>query len=504
MRSSRRIVRWIGLVVGLALVWGGVVATAPAQDPGGGRRTSRVAQKPKSGAKGKNKGKSSAKAKPAEPAPEPTEPPANSTPTEGKDDGKLKFSRDIAPIFAGNCTGCHNADQRRGEFDLSTFRGLMAGSQSGPVIVPGKPEQSVLVDMVVSRKMPRGGGNRRLSDEAIGKIQQWVKEGAVLDAGISPTATMDKIAPTPEQRRQAELAKLPAEERDKKLEQVAQERWKQAGIATPPATTPGRSFLLFSNLPKERAEGVLKLMEAQRTRLKGLLDSQEAQVLDGAEKTSLYVFNEGNAYAEFVRAVERRELEPGAEAHGRLGVESPYVAAVDPLAGREEPKPSGRRPGRGKSAENEEAFGPLRSLGGLLTEHLAAATVQSAGKAPRWMADGLGAYFASQVEPRSPYYQQLRRSAAEQLQLGWNTKAGEALGDQGTADTIRALGFSLFEWLGSEYRQQTPFFVRGLLQNGPEQLDAVVQGCFGQNINREQFLGSWGQWIAARYGTRRR
>lgn len=497
MRLSRRGVRWIGLAVGIALVLGGAVATAPAQDPAG---KSRAAQKPGSKGKVKGKGKSS-KAKPADPAP----PPAGEAPAAGEKDGDtLKFSRDIAPILAGNCTGCHNAEQRKGEFDLSTFKALMAGSKSGPVIEPGKPEESTLVEMVVSRKMPRGGGNRRLSDEAIGKIQRWVKEGAVLDAGISDTAAMDKIAPTPEQRRQAELSKLAPDELDKKLEQVAQERWKQAGIEAPPKMTAGRSFLLFGDVPADRAEATLKMLEVQRTRLKGLLDSQEKPVLEGPEKTSVYVFKEPNAYAEFIRSVERREVEPRAEAHARLGVESPYVAAVDPLGGGEEPKAAGRRPGRGKSAGNEADFGPVRSLGGLLTEQLAAEAALAAGKSPRWMADGLGAYFASQVEPRSPYYQRLRQEAAQQYQLGWNTKAGEALGDQGAADTVRALGFSLFEWLGSEYRQQTPFFVRALLQNGPEKLDDVVQGCFGQGIGREQFLGSWGQWVAARYGSRRR
>ena len=56
----------------------------------------------------------------------------------------------------------------------------------------------------------------------------------------------------------------------------------------------------------------------------------------GPEKISLYVFPDTVCYVEFVRSVENREVETGIEGHGRLDVEQPYVAAIDPLNGREE------------------------------------------------------------------------------------------------------------------------------------------------------------------------
>ena len=66
--------------------------------------------------------------------------------------------------------------------------------------------------------MPRG--NTSLSDAAITKIEQWVKEGAILDAGVNPKAPLEKIAASPEDLRKAELAKLPADQRDKEVEKV--------------------------------------------------------------------------------------------------------------------------------------------------------------------------------------------------------------------------------------------------------------------------------------------
>ncbi len=534
MRLTRHGVRWFGLLVGLSLSLGGVVLSAPppplpAATQAGylGNKNSKVYHKASCSAAKRTSAKNKVTldspetavsqgykacriCKPGEDTPT-TDPfaaasrrsPSRKTsgspaaePEDEDEDGQLKFSKDIAPILAGNCMGCHSAEQHKGEFNLSTFQDLMKGSQSGPVIVPGKPEESILVDLVVTRKMPRGGGDRRLADEAIAKIHRWVQEGALLDSGVSPTAKLDKIAPSPEQMRRDELAKLSPEERDKKLAAVAQERWTQAGGLDEPRLTTGKNFLIFSNLPEDRAEATLKTLEEQRIRVGTLLGSELASALTGPEKVSVYVFNEVNPFAEFVRSIEHREVEEGSHADGRLDVEAPYLVAVDPLRGGEEPKPARR-----SSRKDDEPTGPERSLTGLLSEQLGIAATRAGGKPPTWLAQGLGVYLASQVEPRSPYYSQLRLQTAQQFQLGWNTKANEVLGDQSSPEAIRALGFSLFEWMGAGFRQQLPTFIRGLVQQGGGQLDKVIQDCFGQKVSREQFLGVWGQWVALRYGS---
>ncbi|HEV3120963.1 MAG TPA: c-type cytochrome domain-containing protein, partial [Isosphaeraceae bacterium] len=43
------------------------------------------------------------------------------------------FSKEIAPIFVGNCFDCHNPEKRRGKFDLTTFQKLMAGADKEKV-----------------------------------------------------------------------------------------------------------------------------------------------------------------------------------------------------------------------------------------------------------------------------------------------------------------------------------------------------------------------------------
>jgi mono/diheme cytochrome c family protein len=417
------------------------------------------------------------------------------------DDKSLKFSRDIAPILVGNCIGCHNPEQRRGRFDLTTFEKLMKGSEKEKVIVPGKPDESHLVLRLRGEETPKmpQGANRNLTEEAINKIEAWVKQGALLDAGIEPTAELAKVAPTPEMIRRDALAKLSADERDKRLETVALDRWKKASTKTTPEATPDKHFILFGNLPKDRAKQVLKGMEAEYITVGRLLGPAAAPALGGPEKISLYVFNDRTSYVEFVRANENRELDSEIEAHGNLAVEAPYLAALDPLNGAEDSHvSSSSKKGSGKSKREEELTGPERSLLGLLAEQLGVSAATQSGKPPRWLTLGLGAYVGSLVEPRSPYYRHLRNDVAAVYSQGWRTKVQDALGGEVETSRVRAVGFSMMEWLASAARPGFPPFLRELL-GGNERLDQAIEGIFGA-ATRDAFLIEWGGWVAAHYG----
>ncbi|GIW87931.1 MAG: hypothetical protein KatS3mg108_2255 [Isosphaeraceae bacterium] len=424
---------------------------------------------------------------------------AGSTPRVGSPaDAALRFSRDIAPILVGNCLGCHNPQQRRGEFDLSSFEALQAGSQSGPVIVPGKPDESVLVQLVVERKMPRGG-NRRLSDEAIETIRRWVAEGARLDTS-DPTTPIDQLAPSPEARRREAVAGLPLDERFRKAEAAGRERISKANPQSQPTATRGRQFLVLGELPQPRAERLLKLLDRQKASLMDLLGPAASTALGGPEPIGVYVLKDRNEYTEFVRSVEQREPELGVSGHARLTVENPYLVAIDPLAGGDEPEPVRATRGSRRRKPDDASFeGPERGLGSIVAEALAAGTVHANPNAPRWLAEGLGALAAAQVEPTSPYLVRLRNTAVEQLRLGGAARATEVLGDQGSPEAIRALGFSLCDCLATIARPQFASFVSSLAQGGGEKLDEIIRGHFGPETTREQFLNVWGEYVAARY-----
>jgi mono/diheme cytochrome c family protein len=437
-------------------------------------------------AKGKTKGDAEADAaKPANP-------------------GGLKFSQDIAPILVANCVGCHSGDGagvRRGKLDLSTFEKLQAGTPDHKVLTAGKPEDSHLVMRINGEEEPKmpQGGNRALSQEAIAKIIQWVKEGARLDAGINPKVAMDTYAATPEQLRRRQLAQLPAKERDQKVTEVGQERWKQSNAKQKAEVVPGTHFILFSNLPNDRATSTMKAMETQYGHLKQMLGST---VMEWPEKVSFYVFNGKNEFIEFVRSVEGRDVEAQEQYSVRFNVPQPYVAAIDPAGGKKEESP--RRRAKGKKAEEADGAAE-RSLLGLLTEGVTSGSVAVAGNAPRWIREGLGAFMAARVEPRSPYYQHLRQTAFQNFDQGWQTKASQALGgsDQMTAEDLRAVSFALVECMVKSefFSQGFSTFLHGMIEGGQAALDDTIKRVY--NGSREEFLNLTGEWVATSYGRAR-
>jgi mono/diheme cytochrome c family protein len=449
-----------------------------------------LGQEPKTSTKKKTKTAKKAPAKPAM-----AEAPATTS-----DGGTLKFSRDIAPILVANCARCHAPDTpqfKRSGLSIATFASLMKGGKSGEDIVGGKPEESTLVHRINGEEGARmPPGQNPLGEGAIAKITQWVKEGARLDAGVDANAPLAKYAASPEDLRKAELAKLPAAERDKKTEAVALERLKKADPNAKPEMTASAHFLLFGEMPKDRATNLLKTMEAQYGRIGRLLAGTKG--LPGPEKIGLYVFKEKRGYTEFVRTIENQDVDAGDEARSKLNVESPYVLAIDPLAGGAEAAPAAKKSARTKKGSLDDAPGGAeRTLAGLLTEQLASGALAQAGKPPRWVTMGVGALISSSVERNSPYYRKLRSEAYHEWSQGWAPKATEALGDQTKPEAVRAVGFAIAEWISTAAPDALPYFLKGMLEGG-EKLDDVIAECL--QGNREAFLAGSGEFVGANYG----
>lgn len=91
------------------------------------------------------------------------------------------FESKIRPILVNHCYECHSASGKKSEggLRLETQSGLLKGGDSGPAIVPGEPEESLLIKAVrrteENLKMPPKGP---LSDTQIADLVEWVKRGA--------------------------------------------------------------------------------------------------------------------------------------------------------------------------------------------------------------------------------------------------------------------------------------------------------------------------------------
>jgi hypothetical protein len=92
-------------------------------------------------------------------------------------DGDL-FESKVRPILANNCYACHAA-LRLGGLRVDSREELLKGGASGPAIVPGDPEKSLLIRAVRQTdeklKMPQGG---KLDKEEVDALVEWVRAGA--------------------------------------------------------------------------------------------------------------------------------------------------------------------------------------------------------------------------------------------------------------------------------------------------------------------------------------
>jgi hypothetical protein len=55
------------------------------------------------------------------------------------------FDDRVEPILRNRCLGCHNEELKDGGVSFLDRDGLLKGGKSGPTIVPGKPNESVLI-----------------------------------------------------------------------------------------------------------------------------------------------------------------------------------------------------------------------------------------------------------------------------------------------------------------------------------------------------------------------
>lgn len=92
------------------------------------------------------------------------------------------FARTIRPLLERTCTGCHNPDKQKGELLLTTVEGLQKGGENGAVLVPGKPDESPLLQRCLlpidhDDHMPPDGKPQPTAEE-LAALRAWIAAGA--------------------------------------------------------------------------------------------------------------------------------------------------------------------------------------------------------------------------------------------------------------------------------------------------------------------------------------
>ncbi len=92
------------------------------------------------------------------------------------------YARHIFPVLDAKCVVCHGEQKVKGGLRVDSYDLLMRGGTSGAVIIPGKPERSILLDRITlppdHKKFMPGEGKPPLKPEQIAWIRAWIAQGA--------------------------------------------------------------------------------------------------------------------------------------------------------------------------------------------------------------------------------------------------------------------------------------------------------------------------------------
>ena len=103
----------------------------------------------------------------------------------------LSFKADVFPIVRKYCLPCHAEESYNpSQLSLDTYELLMKGGKHGPPVVPGKPEESIMLKKLSPdppfgdpmplkvRRRKNPSQQKKLTEEEIRSITEWIKQGA--------------------------------------------------------------------------------------------------------------------------------------------------------------------------------------------------------------------------------------------------------------------------------------------------------------------------------------
>ena len=98
------------------------------------------------------------------------------------------FEKSVRPILAARCQGCHGSTKQKGGLRLDARAALIAGGLTGPAVVPGNPEESLLVDAINYGETYQMPPKSKLPDQEIATLTEWVKRGVPWGVDTRPVS----------------------------------------------------------------------------------------------------------------------------------------------------------------------------------------------------------------------------------------------------------------------------------------------------------------------------
>ncbi len=105
------------------------------------------------------------------------------------------FESKVRPVLVANCLSCHGPAKQKGGLRLDSRSALMKGGETGPVVVPGDPAGSSLIEAIgydSDTQMPPKG---KLKDREIQALTEWIKIGAPWPESATQASEIETAKP---------------------------------------------------------------------------------------------------------------------------------------------------------------------------------------------------------------------------------------------------------------------------------------------------------------------
>ncbi|MEM7014987.1 MAG: c-type cytochrome domain-containing protein, partial [Verrucomicrobiota bacterium] len=113
------------------------------------------------------------------------------------------FETEIRPLLAGSCYSCHGPEKDKGSLRLDHISHIRKGGDTGSAIVDGKPEESLLIEVVRREDpdfaMPPKDADA-LSEKQVAALEKWIAMGAPWPEEVVEGGPVDENGFTEEDR----------------------------------------------------------------------------------------------------------------------------------------------------------------------------------------------------------------------------------------------------------------------------------------------------------------
>ena len=104
---------------------------------------------------------------------------ADETTADASDPAAIEFfEKQVRPLLVARCHECHGTEDPKGSLRLDSRAGVWPGGDTGRAVVPGKPEESLLVDAIRYGDTYQMPPKSQLPAEEIATLVDWVRRGA--------------------------------------------------------------------------------------------------------------------------------------------------------------------------------------------------------------------------------------------------------------------------------------------------------------------------------------